>query len=260
MNQPNTGNTGNPNPADQNPNPPAGTGNQPAPSAPGTQNAGVTPPTGDKGGAPQVPLAALQEEREKRQALQDEVEQLKRLVTGNSQQAPNYGVPQRQAVQQNIDPYGTNWHQEIEKLWETDPRRAVQAEIMKAFSWYDGIQANIDSEAENLSQKYSDFNNYRAQALNYVRSLPQDQRGTPGIVELAYMLVRGQNVDNILKSKEEELMQKFQSGQTAGSYNIPGSYSTPTTPQGTVQLTPEQKAAANAMGISEADYISQMQR
>jgi hypothetical protein len=37
--------------------------------------------------------------------------------------------------------------------------------------------------------------------------------------------------------------------------NVPGAYSNSSAPAGAVQLTEEQRIAANAMGISEADYV-----
>jgi hypothetical protein len=197
-------------------------------------------------------LAALQEEREKRQALQSELEQLRRAVQQPAPQQPQY------QPQQQMQPAVDDWKEQIEKLWETDPRRAVQAEIMRAVTWYDTVSARVDHEAESLTNKYADFNNYRTAAMNYVRSLPHEQRATPGIVEMAYMLVRGQNVDNILKTREEELLARFQSGQMAGQLNVPGSYGSPQVHQGAVQLQEEQRMAAAAMGISDADYVKYM--
>lgn len=249
MNIPNTGNPGNPNPAPAAPAAPATpppAASAPASTPPPAAKAGVPQPSGAQGG-PTVPLAALQEEREKRQSLQMELEQLRRTA------APS---PQPQPVQAPQAPVADEaWRMQIEKLWETDPRRAVQAEIMQAVTWYDNVIARIDHEADALTNKYQDFPNYRTAAMNYVRSLPHEQRAMPGIVEMAYMLVRGQNVDNILKTREEELMARFQSGQMVGQMNVPGSYGSPMVPQNSVTLNDDQRRAAAAMNISEADYV-----
>ena len=72
---------------------------------------------------------------------------------------------------------------ELEKLWQTDPRQAVQTEIMLAAQWQDNINAQVDGEAEQLAGKYADFNDYRNTAMRYVRALPLDQRARQGIVE-----------------------------------------------------------------------------
>jgi hypothetical protein len=150
--------TGTPNPA-----PGQAPGQTPAsPDVPGqaqTPPAGV-PPQGPKPGVPldrqpqtpgvpgdqTVPLKALQEEREKRQQLQQELEQVKQLVQGAQQ--PNagqvYGTPQAspQAPQATNDVQA----KELERLWETDPRMAVRAEIDQSLSYYDTVNAQIESQ------------------------------------------------------------------------------------------------------------------
>jgi tellurite resistance protein len=208
-----------------------------------------------------VPLKALQEEREKRQQLQQELEQVKQLVQGTQQ--PNagqvYGTPQAspQAPQATNDVQA----KELERLWETDPRQAVRAEIDQSLSYYDTVNAQIESQANFLQTKYPDFNSYRTTAMNYIRTLPYNQRAQNGIVELAYMVARGQNVDTILQTKEQELMEKFKTGQLAGSLHQPaGAGSAPMTPTGEVTLTPEQQTAAQAMGLSDQDYAAHMSK
>ena len=110
-----------------------------------------------------------------------------------------------------------------------------------------------------LAGKYADFNNYRTQAMNYIRTLPYDQRAQNGIVELAYMVARGQNVDQLVQTREQELMEKFKTGQLAGSLHQPaGAGGQMQTPGGEVTLNPEQAAAAQAMGLSPADYAANM--
>jgi len=213
-------------------------------------------PTDAKGGQQTVPLAALHEEREKRQALQAEVEQLKNLVQQSVYQQPQqqqqYQAPQPQQQVQNPA------HQELERLWESDPRKAVQGEILLAMDWYDRINAGLDSQADQLSQKHPDFNNYRSQAYQYMRSLPLTQRSNPGALELAYFVVRGRNTDSIVKSREQELYQQFQQNP-AQFQTPPGMSSQPQVPQGGVQLTDEQRAVAAVMGMSEDEYARNIQ-
>lgn len=239
--------------------PPAGVTPQ-APSTPVPLDRKGTPPTpGGQPGEQTVPLKALQDEREKRQALQSELDKVQQYVQqqqlSNSQ--TSYGMPQS-APQA---PQSTNEQEQarLDQLWQTDPRQAVKAEINQSLSYYDTVNANLEGQATYLSTKYPDFNAYRSTAMNYIRSLPYDQRAQEGIVELAYMVARGQNVDTILQTKEQELMEKFKSGQLAGSLHQPaGAGAVPITPTGEVTLTPDQINAANAMGLSHADYASQI--
>jgi hypothetical protein len=281
MTDQNTGNTGNPNPAtsgtpspDQSKGTPQGTGVTGTPSPVGGQQTGLTQPaggkqpdsqpTGDTGGQQQtVPLRALQEEREKRQALQTRVEQLTQYVQqiAHNPGATTYGNAPQSPSQAHS---GTNAGSQvdIDKLWESDPRKAVQATIQQSLSTYDSINASLESQASYLSNKYPDFNEYRQTAMNYLRTLPYDQRAQDGIVELAYMVARGQNVDNLIKTREQQLMEKFQRGELAGSMTgtPAGAAGMTMVPGDQPQLTADQKVAAEAMGISEADYIASMSR
>lgn len=209
--------------------------NRPSSAAPAPQAGGM------------VPLAALQEERERRQSLQADLESLKAQVGKLSQQQPQqYNQP----VQPMVD------HQaELTKLWETDPRRAVQQEIMMAAQWQDNIHAQVDGEAEALAQRYPDFNNFRGEAMRYVRSLPLDQRARPGIVEMAYMLSRGQGVDRIIEQQRQQLQQQFQ--QNPAMFQMPtGAGVTPPPSQQQGGLTDEQIRVANAMGLTPEKYAS----
>jgi hypothetical protein len=195
-----------------------------------------------------VPITALHEERTKRQTLEQEVQQLRDMVTQRGYQQPQ----QPQQPQQN------QMQQEIEQLWDTDPRKAVQAEIMVAMNWRDSVEANLSAQASELAGKYSDFNTYRNQAETYVRSLPLDQRSDPRVMEVAYLVVRGQNVDTIIEQQKNDLYQKFQSGEFVGTAPQPGTFTAPPT-TGTVQLTQDQLNAATAMGLSPEDYASAIQ-
>ena len=193
-----------------------------------------------------VPLPALQEERSKRQALESEVAELRRMVSQPQVQAPQQ--------QQNLpDP-----KVELEKLWENDPRKAVQVEIMYAMDWRDRIDANLEVQADQMARNYPDFNNYRSTALGQVRSLPLNQRGSRGILEAAYFMVRGQNADTMIQQREAELLEKYRRGEitAAGLATPPGSFSSPAPVQG-VQLTQDELRVADAMGLSPEGYASQ---
>ena len=245
----------------------------PVPAVPGnaqTPPAGVIPPapavpldrqtpTPGVPGDQTVPLRALQDEREKRQSLQTQVDQLTQQVQSIGQ--PNAGTTYVANQQPQAAPQSTIDQQraQIDQLWQTDPRQAVKAEISSSLSYYDNVNANIEAQANHLSQTHPDFNTYRQTAMNYIRTLPYEQRGQNGIVELAYMVARGQNVDSILQTRETELMEKFKTGQLAGALHQPaGASGVPLTPAAGTTLTQDQIVAANAMGMTEADYIANM--
>jgi len=213
----------------------------------------VVPPQEDK----MVPIAALHEEREKRQSLQAELESLRKIAGQNvlfdvDGKPVSYQQPQ-QAPQ-------VDYAAQMDKLWETDPRKAVQAEIYAAMTWRDNQDAMVDHQEEAVRQKFPDYSNYASEVRSYIRTLPIDQRGTRGVVELAYYVVKGQKVDNIISKTKEQLeaewRQKAASGEMA--QGLPGgSMSQLPSPTGVV-LSNEQKAACMALNISEADYIKHM--
>jgi len=220
---------------------------QPTPAA--ATPAVVTPKPEVKPAEPtQVPLPVLLEERTKRQQLEAEVAQLRQLTQPQQYQQP---VQQQQPA---FDPRA-----ELEKLWDSDPRKAVQAEIMFAMDWRDQVDAQLNIQADNLAMKYPDFNNFRSAALGYVRSLPVHQRGANGILDAAYFMVKGQNYDLMLQRKEEELIEKYRRGEiTAAQLVQPsGTFSHPASSE-PVQLTPDQIRVAEAMGLSMDGYASQI--
>jgi hypothetical protein len=226
----------------------------------------VTPSPAAKAGEPAVPgtvpptlvpITALHEEREKRQSLQAELDALKKIagqnvlfdINGNAVPNPPVAPPENAFAK------------ELDRLWETDPRKAVQTELMAALNWYDRITADLDYQESALTVKYPDFNNFRTEVRQYVRSLPPDQRTRPGIVELAYYAVRGQKMDGVIArtktEMEAEMLRRYQAGELA--VGLPaGGVSTPPVVPGAVTLTPEQKNACMALGINEADYIKNM--
>ena len=207
------------------------------PGVPATP-AAVQPPT-------TVPLHELQQERDRRQGLERELENLRR--------APQQQPPVQQAYVPiaQVDPA-----KELAQLWDTDPRKAVQVEIMYAMDWRDRVESNLNVQADQLAAKYPDFNNYRSQALGYVRTLPAHQRGAPGIIEASYQMLRGQTADSVWQQREAELLAKFQRGEfTAQQLQQPaGGYSAPPVQAGQVTLSDQQLAAARMMKMSPEDY------
>lgn len=217
---------------------------KPVQQPPAASKPGVTPEPGGVKPEPQtVPVSALLDERSKRQALEAELALLRQPTA----------MPVQQSYQQ---PPVNQAYQEVEKLWDTDPRRAVQAEILTAIEWYDKVNGAIDQQADILSNKYADFNDHRSAAQRYVRSLPATQRANPGVLEMAYFIVRGQSVDDVLKRQEQTLMERFHSGELAANY--PSGTVSRAAPNTGINLTDEQRAVANAMGLTEDAYASQI--
>jgi hypothetical protein len=221
----------------------------PAPAKPAVS--GTPAPAAPAGGM--VPLAALQEERERRQSLQADLESLKQQV-GRLQQPQTYQQPVQQQQQPQVDHTA-----ELNRLWETDPRKAVQVEIMMAAQWTDNINAQVDQESDALANKYKDFNNFRGEAMRYVRSLPLEQRARPGIVEMAYMLARGQGVDQLIEQQRVQLQQQFQ--QNPAMFQMPvGAGGNPPPTQQPVGLTEEQLKVAAAMRMTPEQYSAGIRR
>jgi len=191
-----------------------------------------------------VDLRALQESREQIKSLRAELD----MVRAGPQQ---YGMPQQQQYQA---PPQENYQQQLENLWDEDPRKAMQAEVMMALNWYDASNAAVDKQEETLASKYTDFNNYRGQIRSYLRGIPVAERTKPGMVESAYYFVKGQSTDDILKQREEELMKKYHAGGMAGGLRY-GATSASTSAADPSTASMEQKMQADKMGMSIEDYM-----
>ena len=219
---------------------------KPGQPSPGQQ--GVPPASAQK----EVPITALHEERDKRQALESEVADLKRMVSEGQQ---NQYQQNHQQQQPQHDAKA-----ELEQLWEEDPKKAVRVEIMYAMDWRDRVDSGLEWQADELARRYPDFNNYRSTALGQVRSLPLNQRGGQGILEAAYFMVRGQNTDQIVKQQEADLLERYRRGElnAQGLATPPGSFSTPAPISG-VAATQEQINVAGAMGMTVDEYMNNIQ-
>jgi hypothetical protein len=235
---------------------------QPEPTPEPTGDPTSDAPDGNEDADKTVPLAALHEERQKRQELQAELEVLRQLagdsvlfdINGKPVQAhPGQRQPQQQ---QQPDQPQTQAAQELEKLWETDPRKAVQVEIMAAMSWRDNMEVQVDNQILAASQKYSDYKEYDNTVRQYIRALPLEQRSRPGVVDLAYFVVKGQNSTNAVERAKAEMLKKYQTGQQAQGLG-PGTMAAQPKPK-TPQLSEEQKKVAEAMGLTEEQYMSAM--
>ena len=236
---------------------------QPAPAA----TPGATPTPGAKPDESQptmVPLAALQEERKARQGLQAELEALRKVAGGNMlfdingnpvAAQPYQQAPYQQPVQQPIQQPQQDMRKELDKLWEEDPRRAVQTEMLLAFQYYDRVNGDLDRGIEELSAKHPDFGNYRADVLRYTRSLPMEQRTSP-VMEAAYFFIKGQKANDLLEKERQNILARIQAGEQVQGLT-PGT-GTVLPPESKPKLTEDQIKAAGAMGMSPEEYLKNM--
>jgi hypothetical protein len=234
------------------------------PNAAGQGSATPTPgaESGASGAQPDneqktVPITALHEEREKRQALQAQLDALKATV-GTQVHYDAYGNPipvqaAPQVSQQN------DVARQLDTLWETDPRKAMQTELQLAVQWYDSVNMQLDTQENEAIKKFPDYMNYRSEVKTYLNRLPLNQRSTPRIVETAYFAVKGQYVDRIIAENQTKLLDKIKRGEQIQGLGAAGTSSVSNVPKGT-QLTPEQKSVAAAMGLTEDDYIKHMKK
>ena len=206
--------------------------------------------------AQSVPLRALQEERERRQSLQAELEIMKQIA-GDQVLFDSNGRPvPRTPIQPQPTQPSNNVTAEMEKLWEEDPRKAVQMEIMSAMSWRDNLESTVDKQELEASQKFKDYGQYRDTVRQYVRALPLDQRAKPGVVDLAYLVVKGQASDNIYQRAQQDLLRKIQAGEKVQGLTQ-GTVPAPQQSKGT-QPSDEQRAVAEMMGLTVEGYMSQL--
>jgi len=228
--------------------------------APAQQAAGDKPPE-TKPDTTTVPIAALHEERQKRQTADAKLAQLTALFgdkfkideQGNIvpiQQTPGSPTPQAPQTQEQ-------YVKELNKAWEEDPRKAVNMEMMMALNWYDSLTTSIETQKDVVRAKYPDFGNFENEVSRHLKKLPMDQRAQAGAVELAYLVAKGSKADSMLQSEKDkavaELIKRIQAGEqiqgiTGGTVSVPSSTSGP-------KPTSEQIQAANAMGMKIEDYM-----
>lgn len=242
---------------DQPENDPEPTPAEPAVQAePGSPEPREPMPGDPEPGDTTVPIAALHEARSKNQELRAELDVLKQIAGDNVLFDMNgKPVPQQQQQPQQREP-DNKAAQEMEKLWEDDPRKAVQMEIMAAMTWRDGQEAQVDNQMLAASTKYDDFGQFDSVVRQYIRALPLDQRSKPGVVDLAYYVVKGQNTGSAIERAKEEMAQKMQAGTNAQGLQLGTQSAVKQT--GPKELTAEQSAVAEAMGLTADEYRSAM--
>jgi hypothetical protein len=236
-----------------------------APAAPGLEGASGTPAppvTPGAEGTPAepgvedptktVPITALHEERDKRQSVQAQLDQIKTLL-GDKVTFDSAGIPTLVEAPPAQPADNANYQAQLDKLWEEDPRKAVQAELQMAIDWYDNVNAQVDLQEDAVRKAHPDFDTFRSDVRMYIRKLPPAQRSRQGIVEMAYMVVKGQQVDKIVEDRNKELIRKLQAGESI--QGLAGTYSTPATPAGPHAITEDEKKVAAAMNMTPEDYI-----
>lgn len=204
---------------------------------------------GDKTDSAQL-LKSLQDERDRRRAAEARNEQFKQ-VAGDKLQFDANGNPIAPATPQE------NMQAKIDELWETDPKQAVRTEMMMGFQWYDKVATSLDTQRADLRTKYPDFNKYENQSLSYVRTLPLDQRSKPGVVELAYLVQKGQDTQSIYQQATEDVIRKIRAGESV--QGLTATQSETVTPTGT-QPTDDQMKTAEAMNVPIAEYMKNVKR
>jgi len=198
----------------------------------GAPGAAAPAPTGEQ---KEVPLAALQEERNKRQSVEAKLSQLQAVfgsqiaydAAGNIIPLPQTHQQQPNAPQQPQQEWG-DVRKQLDQLWENDPRKAVQSELAMAINWYDNVNNTVEEEMDKVGEKFKDFAGFRPQIRQYLRKLPLDQRGRPGIVEAAYFLQKGQNFDTALSAAQNQMADRIRAGENVQGIGSGYSY----TPQG----------------------------
>ncbi len=188
-----------------------------------------------------VPLAALHEEREKRQALAAEVESMKDIIKSSFDQQ----------TQSTPQPQQTNTSK-LDELWDSDPKRAVRAEMMMAMKWMDSVNASVSSQETVLMKSNPDYVKYRGQVMESLNKLDLQQRAQPGIVKTAYHAIKGSDVEAIKKEWEKDVLEKIKRGESVSGLDV-GTVSTSGASK--AEATSEQTAIAERMGMSVEDYM-----
>lgn len=234
------------------------------PVAPPAADAGVPSQT-DVNTPKQVPLAALQEERDRNRELRAQIEALNRVVsstgipTGIPTGDPNAGIhpTPTQPTQPTMDlpPQGPQMSkEELDRLWQDDPRRAMQTEMGMALNWYDRVGAMVDHQEAHLGRTFKDYDQYRDQVRAYVRALPPEHRIKPGVVEMAYYVVRGQSFDKNVQVREAELLRKIRAGESVQGL-APGTVSSSAATSPT-QISATEADIASKMGMTPQEYLA----
>lgn len=154
---------------------------------------------------------------------------------------PNYNAPTQPTQPAQID-----------ELWDTDQRKAMETTMASGFEWYDKMNRQINSEKNTLRRDPSagkQFGELEGEVDNYLNKVPIQDRGKPGVVKVAFNMVRGAHIDEYIKKAKEDVSQSAldkESLQTpSGSVKLGGK---------TVQLTKDELTIAAKGGITPEDY------
>lgn len=243
---------------------PAGSSAAPAPSKPeDVKKAPPAPALEDAAKKAEIDAnlqKALHEERGKRQQRDAQVAQLQALFPDKFK-IDDLGniTPIAPQVPTGVNIQQEEFQKKMDKLWEEDPRKAVEAQtnatVLMAIDWYDRLYNKIGDEKEVLKGKYKDFGTYESEVDKYIKKLPLGDRDKTGVAEWAYLVIRGQKLDPAASQQAaiDDLIRRIQAGEqiqglSGGTYSAPASTGGPT-------ATTEQAAAAAAMNMSVEDYM-----
>jgi len=210
-----------------------------------------TPSPGENTDKSQL-LAALQQERDRRRAAESERDVLKGQVG-----QPSPTPPVQDPTPQPTDNVQAQVQQKIQAAWdEGDPQKAVNMQVAMALDWYDRINTGLTFQKSQARGKFSDFDKYETQAMDYIRNIPLNQRSMPGVVEMAYLIEKGKVSDQVTKTVKDaaidDVIKRLQAGENV--QGITGGTGQPATGPG-VQASDMQAKAAAAMGVSIEDYL-----
>lgn len=243
---------------------PAGTPDPLSPAA----KAGA-PGTGGTPDGKTVPITALHEERDKRQALQAQLNNMNAALASKGIEVEFDASGN--VVVKNPDPdpapAGTGTplnngmtREQLEAMWETDPKAAMRAELMTGLTWLDGVNMQLRLVEAEFAKKHPDYAQHQTEILKYLAKVSPAQRADPSIIQVAYNAVRGSssNLDALIEAKVQEklaLMGKGNSAHAAAGIPFGGSSGSGSGAAGDVgKLTTDQIAVAAAMGMSPEEY------
>ncbi len=231
----------------------------------------------DKDAQKTVPIAALHEERDKRQKLSEQLEQMKGTVEQLKHQHLNQNSPYQAPMSPQPSVWGGQYNQvdyaqqpvqqappqqrqqsfqpRNPELWDSDPKRAAQQEIAKAMSWMDQTNRSLNSQVKEVSQKFEDFGDYEQDVREFLQNVPVRERARPGIAEVAYYIVKGKNSGKTA----QQVQQQADAKRAAAGYGVgmPAGGGANPTDAGSENkgLSDDEKKVAAAMGLSEEDYL-----
>ena len=227
----------------------------PSPADAGAQVGDQTP----KGPMPPEMLkSALHESREQNKTLRGEMDNLRGVLNNLQQQIGTQPQGYAQPAPPQQQTLASQNAAILEKMWDENPRQAMQTEMSMMLNWYE-TQAELDKQEEEAAKKFTDYDKYRNTIRRYVRMVKPEQRRNPGTVDTAYYLSKGQNTDAIRQSAIEETIRRIKAGEQIQGFE--GASSTGVVQDtSVVRPTEDQMKAADAMGMSPEDYLKYVKK